>query len=199
MPPRLTVPTARHKVPSMEAATPAPYVVSIDPGLRHAGVAVFDPAGTLLAAAVVRSTLKIDDPLCLNQDVAGRVTKFVRALVSADKRLRVVAEWPRVFGRNKSKGDPNDLLPLAGCSAAATARLRPDEAVAVRPDEWKGQAPTDTVVRARVAARLFPVEALVLGRAEALAGKTLGHNVLDAVGIGLWAVGRFDPVRAIAR
>lgn len=179
--------------------TPAPYVVAIDPGLRHAGVAVFDPVGTLIAAVCVRSTLKIDDPLALNQDIAGRATKFVRGFVSAEKALRVVAEWPRVFGRGKSKGDPNDLLPLAGCSAACTARLRPDVAEAVRPDEWKGQAPTDTVVRARVAARLSPAEALVLSRAEALAGKTLGHNVLDAVGIGLHAVGRFEPVKIFPR
>jgi|GEM_PF-2374169 len=175
------------------------YIVAIDPGLRHAGVAVLDPAGLLIAALCVRARERSDDPVALNASVSAYVTKFVRASVSADQPLEVVAEWPRVYGRGKSKGDPADLLPLAGCSSACVARLRPDTARAVRPDEWKGQAPTDTVVRARVEARLSPAERLVLQRALDEAGKTHGHDVLDAVGIALWAAGRFDPHRAVAR
>lgn len=191
------MPVARLTVPAV--TTPAPYLVAIDPGLRHAGVAVFDPGGVLVNCAVVRAREKGSDPLALNESVAAYVTKFVREHLSADKPLRVVAEWPRVFGRGKSKGDPNDLLPLSGCSSACVSRLRPDTCAAVRPDEWKGQTPTDTVVRARVASRLSPTESVVLARAEALAGKTLGHNVLDAVAIGLWAVDRFDPHKVFAR
>ena len=187
---RLTVPTV---------TTLAPYLVAIDPGLRHAGVAIFDLGGVLVACEVTRARDKGSDPLALNESVAAYVTKFVREHLSADKPLRVVAEWPRVFGRGKSKGDPNDLLPLSGCSSACVARLRPETCAAVRPDEWKGQAPTDTVVRARVASRLSPREANILAHAEHAAGKTLGHNVLDAVGIGLFAVGRFESLRIFAR
>lgn len=187
--------------PIYPVGTAVPYLVAIDPGLRHAGVAVFE-SGVLVGAECVRARerdLHSDDPLVLNAHVAGYVVRFVREFVRAGSAVEVVAEWPRVFGRGRSKGDPNDLLPLAGCSAACVARIQPERVRCVRPDEWKGTMPTDTVVAGRVSTRLNADETHVYGRAIHTAGKTLGHNVTDAVGIGLHRLARFEPVRVIPR
>ena len=178
-----------------------PHLVAIDPGLRHAGVAVFE-SGVLVGAECVRARErhgKLSDPLALNENIAGYVVRFVREFVRAGVPVEVVAEWPRVFGRGRSRGDPNDLLPLSGCSAACVARIQPEAARSVRPDEWKGTMPTDTVVAGRVLARLNEAETIVYRRALHVAGATLGHNVTDAVGIGLHRLARFEPVRVIPR
>jgi len=176
-----------------------PYLVAIDPGLRLAGLAVFAD-GVLVHAELVqtRKAAKDEmDPLRLNAHVAAYLTRSVREHVRGSDPLTVVAEWPRVFGRGRSKGDPNDLLPLAGCSAACVARLQPQHALAVRPDEWKGTMPTEGVLESRVLARLGPALG-VYDRAR-LNAKSLAHNVTDAVGIGLWALGELEPVRVIPR
>lgn len=181
---------------------PAAFLVAIDPGLRHVGVAVFAPDGTLRGASCVRERKTAKDrtdPLLLAEHLAGYVLKFVRIYVAGGDVVRVVAEWPRVYTRAKSKGDPNDLLPLAACSAACATALKPYLCESVHPDTWKGQAPTETVIAARVLDRLEIVEARVYAEALAVAGKTLGHNVTDAVGIGLYALGRLTPRRVIAR
>lgn len=186
-----------------EPSSPAaPFLIAIDPGLRHVGVAVFAPDGTLRGAACVRERRAAKDrtdPLVLAEHLAGYVLKFVRIYVAGGDVARVVAEWPRVYTRAKSKGDPNDLLPLSACSAACATALKAGEVQSVHPDEWKGQAPTETVIAARVLDRLEVVEARVYAEALQVAGKTLGHNVTDAVGIGLHALGRLAPHRAVAR
>lgn len=177
-----------------------PVLVSIDPGLRHAGVAVFVD-GLLVGCELVRvrkAVADTDDPVALNAHVAGYVTRFVRELARSTTPTTVVAEWPRVFGRGRSKGDPNDLLPLSGCSSACVARLQPEASHAVRPDEWKGTMPTDGVLEGRVLARLAEVESLPYRQACHRAG-ALSHNITDAVGIGLWALARLDPARVIPR
>lgn len=178
------------------------FLVAIDPGLRAAGVAVFRSDGTLVAASCERNRArgeKSTDALDVVVELAGYVTKFVRDAIPKGSPVRVVSEWPRVYQRPKSKGDPNDLLPLSACAAACAARLKAESVASVRPDEWKGQMPTERVIEGRVLDRLTIEEARVYAAACAKAGKTLSHNVTDAVGIGLHALGRFEPVRAIAR
>jgi hypothetical protein len=90
-----------------------------------------------------------------------------------------------------SKADPNDILTLAreagrvaGSCAAAGATVR-----WVKPAEWKGQLPKDVCHR-RVRALLTDEERAILTRDCRGMPASKRHNVLDAVGIGLWALGR---------
>lgn len=99
--------------------------------------------------------------------------------------VAVVVELPQVYTRGSSKGDPNDLVDLAfsaGRLVGNATNLR-----TVRPREWKGQLPKN-VHHARVRKALSAAELAVLDACNVPVSKR--HNVLDAVGLGLWALRR---------
>jgi len=92
-----------------------------------------------------------------------------------------IIEKPVVYERGRvRKSDIVDLAFSAGLVAGGYAQHR-----CVSPAEWKGQVPK-SVHQRRILGRLSPSEASVLAGALK---KHLVH-VLDAVGIGLWALRR---------
>lgn len=99
----------------------------------------------------------------------------------------VIVEQPVVYG-GKSKGDPNDLIDLARVAGACESVI--EHTSRVKPAEWKGQMPKDVCGR-RVRSRLKREELITLDACLAPIPKSRRHNPLDAVGIGLWALGRF--------
>lgn len=106
-------------------------------------------------------------------------TMVIPAFMSADT---VVIEHPRVFKR-EAKGDVEDLILVAGIMGGLLA----DEGRLVEyvyPVVWKGSVPKKIMLD-RIHSRLRPDE---LERIPDIGAKT--HNVSDAVGIGLWKVGR---------
>jgi len=99
-----------------------------------------------------------------------------------------VIELPRAYSATRSKADPNDLIAVAAVAGAWAAR-----GCAVRfiaPSEWKGQAPKN-ICAARVRLSLEPAEVVILDRELAKMTKHLHHNALDAIGVGLFHLGRF--------
>lgn len=170
-------------------------VIAVDPGIRGCGVAVFDWSSgavysELAKAEYVRNSSVPDAPA---RALAAVLMAY--AVMTAVGPVReddqVVLEWPRVYwSRIRSgaaRGDPNDLLPLAAVCGALATRGVPH---CYAPSEWKGQLPKD-VCRGRVRARLNAAEREVLDAAERAAGKSLAHNVADAVGLGLHHLGRW--------
>lgn len=136
-------------------------LVAVDPGVHASGLAVFTDG--LLSAAYYTG-----DPTVLDW-------------VPAD--AKVIVELPQVY--RHGKGDPNDLVDLAFAAGRITRRF---ELVATtRPGQWKGQTPK-AVHHARVRKALLPAEEDVLARAQVARAKA--HNVLDAVALGLWRLGR---------
>lgn len=105
------------------------------------------------------------------------------------ERFSVVIETPVVYPHGKA--DANDLITQAytgGVVAGVILALRGFTPMRIDPADWKGQRPKDSCgdqIKGALDAR-----ELVLLHAAAK-GKKL-HNVTDAVGIGLWAVGRVD-------
>jgi len=98
-------------------------------------------------------------------------------------------ESPVIYPR--SKVPPNDIVKLAR-DAGRWAGIYEVHAVQVNfiePATWKGQVPKE-IHHKRIRASLNGYEKEIL--AAALEGISPGkqHNVLDAVGIGLWARGR---------
>jgi hypothetical protein len=98
-----------------------------------------------------------------------------------------VIEVPRIYPMGKGKGDPNDLLTLAlsvgdlrGFYQRRGMRVR-----LVTPRQWKGTAPKDIHNR-RILDNLNEHETEVL---PSLA-KSKAHNMIDAIGLGLWVLGR---------
>jgi len=102
--------------------------------------------------------------------------------------LAVVVELPRIYSVRHWKGDPNDLLDVAAVAGAAATLGEPRF---VTPQQWKGRVPKP-IHHKRIRAVLSADELAVFVTAEDAIPKSLAHNVLDAIGIGLWAKGRMD-------
>jgi hypothetical protein len=164
---------------------PAEFLVSMDPGKKLLGLAIFKRTTKELTRAVL---IKGDEPALLGVAVADFL--FVEKPMRP-KNLCFVSEYPQVY--RFSKGDPNDLLPLSECVGAVKAALLSHELIAgpeywatYLPREWKGQVPKDVMV-SRIQERLSKDER---ARVELPRAKSLSHNVWDAIGIGLKALGR---------
>jgi len=110
-----------------------------------------------------------------------------------------VVEFPRARRRHPR---PDDLLKLAAIAAECCARYSPPVPIAawvgtvqtqprptkVFPETWKGQLPKDVCWK-RVRACLWAQELAVVD--APLGMGRFDHNARDAIGIGLWYLGRF--------
>lgn len=153
-------------------------LVSFDPGLRDAGLAIWKD-GKLQRATLVRSPEKKERGPFAWMQMAKAVAE------QAPSPDRCVIEIPQVYQQRFWKGDPADLIELAGVNGAVVARLDAHEHHGYRPREWKGQTPKDVhgkrimkALSAEEASRIDPCPASLL------------HNVIDSIGIGLFDLGR---------
>ncbi len=162
----------------MDAQSAVVRMLAVDPSLTCTGWARFLD-GRLDACGIIRTYR--DDTL------AGRLYSIDRAFRGVPMPDKLVIEWPQVYTRAKSKGDPNDMLPVAAVAGIVIASLSADVVLTPRPAEWKGQVPKD-VHNARVMRRLTPEERNRVDAAQL--PKSLANNAIDAIGLGLWALGR---------
>lgn len=175
-------------------------LLSLDPSIRRSGVALFRD-GELVATSVI----KMNGTGGIGQRCLDMSHSIVDWVAGLNARPRVIAiEWPQIYRGTKSKGDPNDLPGLAGVamavagvlSIALAARQEKLDVLSYTPAEWTGQLPKSTTSdgvkfspRAkRIASHLTDAELLVWD-------STRSHDAVDAIGIGLHALGRMDPVR----
>lgn len=147
----------------------------IDPGLRACGFADF--RNEKLAFAVLVKGQEIGRGPAAHKNMAMAFTQF--------DKLPLYIEFPEAYP-GMPKTDHNDLLEVAG-TASAVASTFP-EVTSLRPKEWKGNIPKKTMT-ARIYAALTDEEKKVLPSKD--------HNILDAVGIGLFVLGRLNK-RVIA-
>jgi len=158
--------------------------IAIDPGTRSLGWALFDDH--LIGAGVVRAQ-GLDDML-------KRLRDFAPPLITGDRD--VVIEIPQIYRASKSKGDPNDLIPVAIVAGAVGVMLRgPTASVRMfTPHVWKGSVPKP-IVHSRVFAVLNDQELENLAFARDRTPKGSQLDLLDAVSIGIWHQGRMSPRR----
>ncbi len=172
-------------------------LLALDPSVRSPGVALF--RNDVLASAG-RLTLKRstrDGIACSDGQWWLTVARDILRWIG-DARVRTfVFEKPQIYTAFKSKGDPNDLVGLAGVAAAVAGMLPPGvEVFSPTPAEWIGQLPKATKGSAkesprarRILSRLTPAElALVPDQ----------HDAIDAVGLGLFQLGRLEPRTAFS-
>ena len=105
---------------------------------------------------------------------------------------RVVIERPFVYP--KSPVDPNDIIALALKAGEWAGHYRSwSEIVYVFPWQWKGSVPKP-IHHQRIRAKLSEQELKVLRLAKRdtlhAVQKSKVHNVVDAIGLGLFGVGR---------
>lgn len=174
--------------------------LSIDPALHGCGCAFFDNDGVLKAAAYVQNDCPTE------KDIVTRCTRAARLVQNwAGSPDELVVELPQIYqrGANKTKGDPNkNVLPLAMINAALAAFLSTAWVYSYQPHVWKGstQKP-DTVkekyvIHARVMERLSSEEQSVISWPKSI---ERGWDVVDAVAIGMFHLGRFQRKRVFAR
>lgn len=102
----------------------------------------------------------------------------------------LVVEYPKILNASKQKGKksgvkPESIVRLANTAGRLTANVPLAHLLEVYPSQWKGTIDPD-IVTARVLERLTPEERSLIPKLPA----SLLHNVLDAVGLGLWDLGR---------
>lgn len=160
-------------------------ILCIDPGLRGCGVALFDGARLHHAEYVKNPAVEGRGYSC-HRLMAGAVWNSVFKL---DVGIgAVLIEHPVYYGSTHGKGDPNDLLDVVAVGAAiAGACYVPTTFITIPPRDWKGQVPKEVMTK-RIGASLTDLERKVILPCR----KDLMHNVLDAVGIGLWHLSRLN-------
>lgn len=104
---------------------------------------------------------------------------------------KIVVELPQIYPVGKWKGDPNDLIEVAFAGGRWTQYLINQFFIAdvqtIKPSTWKGQRPKKIDNEYTLSLLTVDERALV----DALkAPPSKIHNAIDAIGIGLWAVGR---------
>ena len=164
-------------------------LVALDPGLNRSGLALFQD-GELVFADAVKISAR-GDVVSRAARMGAKIVNVVHVEDFLDAEL--IVELPQIYQREggKSKGSPNLLIPLAVvCGAVAVSFV---DVHSVLPSAWKGQVPKQTrtgsnPVADRVVARLTALER------QHIAAKA-PHDVYDAVGIGLWHLGRFERLR----
>lgn len=107
----------------------------------------------------------------------------------------VVYELPQHYTKHsgttrQKKADPNMLIRLGAHAGIAAANVCPGtQPVPVLPRQWKGQVPKDIIER-RTWSTLNDIEVARLKTVLQYVRPTWRHNVIDAVGIGLWRLCR---------
>lgn len=152
-------------------------LLSIDPGLRGCGVA-FWKNSTLEKASYVKNPSPADGPAAWTV-MAFAVSSEFRQAYDAD----VAVEIPRVYPGVR-ENDPNDLLQLAGVVGAIVGHIYPLSVRHYYPADWKGQVPK-AVMTSRIVERVTQEE-----HSRVNSVGRLDHNTWDAVGIGLFHLGR---------
>ncbi len=176
-------------------------LVALDPSVRSPGVALFRERVLIFAGKV--SIPKVFPPAVDWKSEGSRWQIVAECIVKWCSERDVISpgiviyERPQIYTMSKSKGDPNDLIALAAIGAAVVSHYctrggRPD-ILTPTPAEWCGQIPKATKGSAkesprakRILSRLSPEELKLVPNQ---------HDSIDAVGLGLFALGRLGVKR----
>jgi hypothetical protein len=158
-------------------------LVAFDPSLSCTGYALF-VQGNLKKAGIVQTHAGTPWGKRL-WDLMGTLP----LKLSVERYDVRVMEWPQVYGLDTAAS----VLEVAA-AGGAIASVYGGEFVRVLPREWKGQVPK-TAHNRRVLKVLSETE---LGYLESVVTATsLRNNMIDAVGLGLWALGRLVGPKTI--
>lgn len=167
-------------------------ILAVDCGLRVCGAALlYSATARLHAAAVVERPGQSAPGVAAWDAMARAVRVWVATFLPLHGGLRaVVLETQRVYPAARQRGDPNDLLELMGVAGAMNFPPAPRYSYA--PREWKGQMPGDDFIRERIRPLLSDEEEAAISGAS-----SVRHNAYDAVGLGMFHLGRLRPHRVL--
>ena len=199
-------------------------LLAIDPGSRSPGAAVFrfdqvvvEPGfsrpntGWMLAATRVRVSDVEREGAGKRADRAARLIANWFLAFGAGPPDVVAYEWPQVYTRDKSMGDPNALVGLTAVAGGVAAYVHAQDVVVYKPAEWIGQVPktlparegakrkrrTPTLAESWDTPRAKLIKRC-LSPAEFAICEGANHDAIDAIGIGCKFLGRFDALRVFS-
>jgi hypothetical protein len=117
---------------------------------------------------------------------------------SAHRPEATVIECPQIYGSSTSKADPADIIKLAVRVGILVERARESKTYLVAPRAWAGQVPKP-IRHARLINALDPESWQVVLDVAKRTKSAKMHNVLDAIGIGLWFCDLGPSVRELYR
>lgn len=155
-------------------------LIAVDPGTRFTSVAVFEDRRLARVNAFKSELPSLPD----------RINNMVTSCADWLDRWpdTVLVEVPRVYPDQHKKVDPEDLISLS--LVAGAFLVLGDKSKMVRPSEWKGQMPKEVCQR-RIEKILTLEELRISQWVVGQFPPDLQHNLWDAIGIGLYGVGRF--------
>lgn len=146
-------------------------LICVDPGART-GWAIFIDAVLVEADAWPKADMLVD----------GTPIVGIAPAVA-------VIERPVIYPIGKSDADPDDMITLALLAGDLRGFYRRAglDVVLVKPRTWKGTTPKK-IHNERVVDALTPAERALLPRRPR--ARDHDHNMLDAVGLGLWQLAK---------
>lgn len=153
-------------------------LLSIDPGFRYFGFALFSE-GSLIRAGLSKTSSEKWEVWEGQPPDFTNLIEIVQSLVWKDKVA--VIEFPQVY---KETPNPNDIVKLASACGAYTAILQSLGFTVswVKPKDWKGTVPKEIMLK-RILAKLETSEYAFIENPK-------DHNIIDAIGVGLWKLNR---------
>jgi hypothetical protein len=166
-------------------------VLALDPGKLTCGVALFINERFRAGAF-----LKEDDTYLLGLEVE-KWWQAHRARFALPRMCdTLVTEGQQIYPGMRA-ANPNDLLPLAYLCGAVQARIEAHQRLTPLPKVWKGSLRKEAFTR-RTLTRLGTDEIQTLKEVRCPESKL--HNVVDAIGLGLWVLGALrtsDPSEVV--
>ena len=185
-------------------------LIAVDPSVNSPGVALFRH-GVLEACERIKIPKDVSKlgygARCLR--VAQEIAAWWQEQGEREVVRVVVFEWPQTYRETKSKGDHNQLLGLVGVGQSLAALVtghnvltgqRPPEIVTPTPAEWTGQLPK-TVDGSLPSDPWTSPRGIRIGDRLEIGERRVvppQHDAIDALGLGLWALGRYRPRRAFS-
>ena len=164
-------------------------LAAVDPGVHGCGVAIFE-GGTLIEA---HYTCPSRNPFHKSEHACGVGGNYTRAHCTAMEALKpiydahinelVVEHMYKYPGMDKI--NVNDLLDVQTVAAMVAGSF--SKTHSVYPPQWKGNVPKK-IMTGRIKKLLTLDEWVIMSGGDW--PKSLEHNVVDAIGIGLWRLGR---------
>lgn len=160
-------------------------IMSIDPGLEYFAAA-FWLHGNLIKADFYEAE-STNAELAQRALYTGNLFEATLKQSPLDAVSLVVFECPVIYP--KSKAPPTDIMALYGAVVAMASICTKRYILSrfVEPRKWKGNVPKE-VFGKRIEAKLMDKERK-LAQLDRFP-KTKRHDVVDAIGIGLWHLGR---------
>lgn len=161
------------------------HLLSFDCGLSYVGAARFDYEQKKMVECYY-----IDTPIDSRDDAeqtADLVKKIFLTFEPFLENTLVVVEYPEQYSHTPAPRSSVQGLACTGGGIVSMLKRDSNRVEFVLPKVWKGQVPKDIMLN-RIVSRLDSTEQELLEKKNYIKSKK--HNVIDAIGVGLYKLSR---------